>query len=556
MRVAWLAPLALLVGCAGERGPQPSPPPAPSPIVGTSGPDWFAEVAADSGIDFSYRNGEESDLRTILESLGGGVAVFDFDNDGLDDIFFVGGGKFSAGKPFAISGLPDRLYRNLGNWKFQDVTGSAGLQGGGFYGHGAAACDYDGDGWTDLLVTGYGGLTLYRNNHGRFENTTARAGLGTPAWATSAAWGDLDLDGKPDLYICQYVDWSPATHAACPSEHAPGGFDVCPPQKYRALPHFLYRNRGDGTFEDMTTRCGIRADGKGLGVLIADLDLDGRPDIYVANDATDNFLYLNRGGWKFEESGVVAGVARDENGGYDGSMGVDIGNIDGSGRPSILVTNFQDEWHAFYRNMGGGRFLHHSQAMGLASLGRSFVGFGVAVADFNLDGMDDAVIAHGHVLRFPKGSAVAQQPVLMRGTTAGSRRMLARSGDAGPYFALPHSARGMATGDFDLDGRLDLVVSHINAPVALLRNVSPMDGKGWVGFQGIAPGFLVQEPGNPTRTLFGKGGGSYLSSGSGRIAFGFPSGGPPPSLEVRAGDRKVGPAARGQLGRYGLPMTN
>ena len=506
--------LLLAMGC-GQRPVEPLVPDIPAPHAIADA--WFEDVAADSGIDFAYHNGEEADHRTILESLGGGIALLDYDRDGLLDIFVVGGGRFTTGKPFGIAGLSNKLYRNMGGWKFADVTNAAGVAGGGFYGHGAAASDYDSDGWTDLLVTGYAGLTLYRNNRGKFEDVTTKSGLKNPIWATSAAWGDLDGDGLPDLYLCQYVDWSPQNHVPCPSDIAPGGFDVCPPQQYKPLPHFLYRNKGDGTFEDKTVSCQIRSDGKGLGVLISDLDLDGRPDIYVANDATDNFLYLNRGPWKFEEVGVSAGVARDENGSYDGSMGVDAGDLDGSGRPSLLVTNFQDEWHALYRNLGGGRFLHQSQAMGLAALGRSFVGFGVAIADFNLDGLNDAVIAHGHVVRFPKGSTVMQLPVLMEGATVGDRRRLMRSASGGAYFSQMKSGRGLAVGDFDNNGRPDLVISHQNAPVALLRNRAPARDKGWVGVSGLKPGDRVSLVNSSDPVQFARGGGSYLSSSDDRL---------------------------------------
>lgn len=515
MRFLLCVAIFITLGC-GQRQHEPL-----APVVPASGDlanAWFEEMAETSGIDFAYHNGDEADHRTILESLGGGIALFDYDRDGLLDIFVVGGGRFTPGAPFGMEGLPNRLYRNMGGWKFIDVTTQAGVTGGGFYGHGAAATDYDSDGWTDLLVTGYGGLTLYRNNRGRFEDATVPSGLKQPVWATSAAWGDLDGDGRPDLYICQYVDWSPQNHVPCPSDHAPGGFDVCPPQQYRPLPHFLYRNKGNGTFDDMTAACRIRADGKGLGVLIADLDLDGRPDIYVANDATDNFLYLNRGSWQFDEVGVAAGVARDENGSYDGSMGVDIADLDASGRPSLLVTNFQDEWHAVYRNLGNGRFLHQSQAMGLAALGRSFVGFGVACADFNRDGLDDAVIAHGHVVRFPKGSTVLQQPVLLEGSAVGGRRRLVRSVSGGPYFSQCYSGRGLATGDLDNDGRLDVVISHQNAPVALLRNKTfSAESLPWIGVSGLSPGDRLTLVDNPDVVRFARGGGSYLSSSDTRL---------------------------------------
>jgi enediyne biosynthesis protein E4 len=310
-------------------------------------PPYFQDVTAQTGIDFRYRNGEEAGHYAILESLGGGVALFDFDGDGLLDVFVIGGGYFDGPDKKTIRGYPNKLYKNLGGWKFRDVTKEAGLETPLFYGHGVAVADYDRDGWPDLLVTGYGRVCLYHNESDgtggrRFVDVTQAAGLaGLPIWATSAAWGDLDGDGFPDLYICNYVNWSFTNHPHCRGYTADVKRDICSPRQFEAQPHRLYHNDGKGRFTDVSKPAGLRHTredkdyGKGLGVIIVDINDDRLPDIYVANDTTDNLLYLNKskpGALRFEEASLELGVARDHNGVSNGSMGVDAADFDGSGK--------------------------------------------------------------------------------------------------------------------------------------------------------------------------------------------------------------------------------
>ena len=502
----------------------------------------FCDVTDESGVNFTYRNGEEANHYTILESLGGGVALLDYDGDGRLDIFLTGGGHFGGTDGKQILGYPSRLYRNLGNWKFQDVTHEIGLAVLDFYTHGAAVEDYDRDGWPDLLVTGYGRLALFHNeSDGRggrhFVEVTRKAGLRKLTWPTSAAWGDLMGNGFADLYICQYVDWSMANHHPCTTSTSGAAHDVCPPQQFQPLPHALYRNNGDGTFREVTGESKLRHDGKGLGVLLTDLNDDGRPDLYVANDATDNFLYLNRGAGQFEEKGLRAGVAVDEHGVYNGSMGVDAADYDGSGRPSLWVTNFQGEWHALYRNLGEEQFHHHSQAAGIGALGQQFVGFGTAFVDVDNDGWEDLFIANGHVLRHPAGASARQRPVLMQNVERQGRRFFKDSPSlGGPYFRTSVMGRGVAVGDLDDDGWPDLIVSHANAPVSLLRNEGGRKeaNSHWLGIRligrnrrPVAGATVTLEVGNRRLTRFVKGGGSYLSSSDRRLLFGLGS-----SLEV------------------------
>lgn len=532
----------------------------------------FRDVTARSGVDHTYRNGEEAGHFAILESLGGGVALFDYDGDGKVDIFLTGGGYFDGKDKKEIKGHPCKLYRNRGNFQFEDVTAKVGLDRIAFYTHGCAVADYNRDGRPDLLVTGYGRLALFKNVEGpdgqrRFEEVTDQARLlGKHFWSTSAAWADFDGDGYPDLYVCQYVNWSFANHEACPGYSPEIERDVCPPGAFDARPHALYRNNGDGTFTDVSREAGLRTErsdkdydkltfldketrdrlraadherdfGKGLGVVAVDVNGDGRPDIYVANDTTDKLLYLNRSAGKqlrFEEKGYESGAARDAQGGPNGSMGVDAGDYDGSGRPSFVVTNYQNEYHALYRLEAPGdvpHFVFDSMATGLTGLGRSYVGFGTGFFDYDLDGWQDVVIANGHVIRYPSGSAVRQRSLLLRNEGRKEGKNAVRFTDMGDqggvYFQALHQGRGLAIGDLDNDGRPDLVISHMNAPVVLLRNEA---GKGnhWLGVQladkthrDFVGARLTLEVGPRTLTRFAKGGGSYLSSGDRRHLFGL-----------------------------------
>jgi enediyne biosynthesis protein E4 len=523
---------------------RPVPSPAAAPAVAAEDPPFaggpvFADVTADSGLAFTYRNGEETDQFTILESLGGGVALIDYDRDGLLDIFLPGGGYFDGPDKKTIRGYPNRLFKNLGGMKFRDVTAEVGIPAEGlFYSHGAAVCDFDNDGWPDLLVTGYGRLALYRNDHGKFVDVTAEVGLADPGplhWSTSAGWADLNGDGWPDLFVAHYVDWSFQNHPTCDDvDRKP---DICAPNRFEPLPHALYFNQGGRRLELQKT-AGIKP-GPGLGVLLADLDGDGRVDVYVANDQRENFLYLNRGGGKLEDNATWAGVAGDEAGRPRGSMGVTAADCDGSGRPSIFVTNFDGEEHALYRNIGNGLFRYSSRAAGIAAISRRYVGFGTGFFDFDRDGEPDLFIASGHVLRRPASGRRQQDAILLHnrrrpGDPAGEVRFANVSEAGGDYFRVPHMGRGVAFGDLDNDGRIDLVVSHLNEPVAVLRNIFEPTTE-WVGIAlvGKAPrdpvgAVLTLTQGDRRQVRPIVGGGSYLSSSDPRVVF---------ALEPQAGYR-------------------
>jgi hypothetical protein len=524
------------------RRPADEPPPDETPPLPPLA--FFQDVTAAAGVEFVCRNGEEAGHLTLLESLGGGVALFDFDGDGLLDLFLVGGGHFGGADNKEIRGYPCRLYRNLGGLRFQDVTARAGLDRLSFYAHGCAAADYDRDGWPDLLVTGYGRLALLHNvsdGHGgrTFVEVTETAGLQDAHWNTSAAWADLDGDGYPDLYVCRYVDWSWQTHRTCPGDTPAVTADVCPPAAFTGVAHALYRNNGDGTFTDVSREAGLlhdrAGDGKGLGVVVVDVNGDGRPDVYAVNDTTANFLFVNQsrpGRFRFQEVGLESGTALGDRGHANGSMGVDAADYDGCGRPSLWVTTFERERHALYHNdcqADRVLFRHVSGPSGIAALGAGYVGFGTAFVDVDNDGWEDLVIVNGHVRRRPTRSGWRQRAVLLR--NLGTGQFANRTAQGGAYFQVPHRGRGLAAGDLDNDGRSDLVISHLNEPVAVLHD----DPRGeavprhhWLGLEllgrehrDVVGARVVVTAGGRRWTRFAKGGGSYLSSSDRRLLVGL-----------------------------------
>ena len=544
---SWVA-AAQVAGCGSPAPPVPS---APAVADEPPGPVLFEDVTAASGVRFTYRNGEEANHYAIIESLGGGVALFDYDGDGRLDVFLPGGGHFNGTKAV---GHPCKLFRNLGGFKFADVSAAVGLAGPLQYSHGASAFDYDNDGWSDLLVSGYSRLVLLHNEPdgkgGRtFVDVTKKAGLDADTlWSTSTAWGDLNGDGYPDVYVCHYGNWGfggtgpdgqPFRH---PTDCMYDGKtrDVCQPGRFTPLPHAVFRNNRDGTFTDVTATVAggkpVRTDGRGIGAVVADFNGDGRPDVYTANDTDDNFLYLNRGtafgpgaAVRVEEIGLIAGVARDDRGTANGSMGLGVGDFDHSGRPSLLVTNYESELPALYQNRtpdpASVRFSYATQATGLGVLNGIYVSWGTGFADFDLDGWEDAYIVNGHAIRHPHKLARAQVPALLM--NAGGKFKV-RSAQGGSYFTTPHLVRGSAVGDLDNDGRPDLVVVGHNEPVTVLRNVAPTADKHWLGLSLKGKGNrdlvgtrVVVRTASGTQTKFVKGGASYASTDDARLLVGL-----------------------------------
>jgi hypothetical protein len=511
-----------------------------------TGPDLFQDVTASSGVSFRYRNGEEVQPPhlSILESLGGGLAVIDYDGDGLLDLFLLGGGVFGGKDNKDILGQPCKLYRNLGGFKFQDVTEAAGLStlADGkpwFYSHGAAVADYDRDGWSDLLVTGWGRIALFHNESDgkggrKFVDVSAKAGLDKGVtWATSAGWADFDGDGHADLYACQYVNWSFANNPDCNYDGKTP--DVCPPKKFQGLPHLVFRNTGNGTFENVSDKVGLAKGGdgvsKGLGVVIADVNGDGKPDVYVANDTVPNFLYVNvskPGTIAFQERGMLAGVAVDGFSNPNGSMGTDMGDPEGTGKPMILCTNYENELHALYRNASTKErtfFLYITPASGMGVLGQKFVGWGTGFVDLDRDGWEDIVIANGHAIRYPTGATRRQKPVIMMNTGGG--KFAVSSNRGGDYFQSEHLSRGIVLADFDNDGNIDVAIANMNEPTAILKNISPV-GNHWIGLSLVGAkhadvvGAKVRvTAGGRMQSRFAKGGGSYASSPDRRFVVGL-----------------------------------
>jgi hypothetical protein len=489
--------------------------------------DWFEEVTAQSGIEFAYRNGCEAGLYTLLETIGGGLAMLDYDRDGDMDLFFAGGGGLTK-EPLAVQGRSSALFRNEGQWRFTDVTTEAGFGAEDLYTHGCAVGDYDRDGFPDILLSGYGGCRLYRNQQGKsFADETTASGLDCPGWNTAVAWADFDRDGWLDLYITRYLQWKPADRT-CVHEHAAGNVrDVCGPYVFDGAGDQLWRNRGSGTFEEVTDAAGLATDHRGLGVVAADFDEDGWIDFYVVNDTDENDLYLGGPNLPFDSVGALAGVAFDPLGIMEGSMGVDAGDFDGDGQADLFCTNYEREDNSLMRKVGPRDFLNVSDTTGLIGKSRSYVGWGTGFADFDSDGWLDLFVMNGHAL-YERPQSPYFQPAQLLHNQQG-RRFEEITDRAGPYFSVPHAGRGAAVGDLDDDGGLDLVIVHQNDPVTILRNRQPPEHwvrlalRGETSNPSAIGAKVTVDDGARMLTRWIRGGGGYLSHFDARIVVPLPS---------------------------------
>lgn len=484
-------------------------------------------VKTPSGIDFVQRN-SPTPQKYLIETMGGGVAMLDYNNDGLLDIFLVNGGHLSAGmstpENFQRS-LPrywNRLYRQNKDGSFTDVTQAAGLAnaGDGNYGMGVAVGDYDNDGYPDIYVTNYGKNTLYHNNgNGTFTDVTKKAGVAGGGWSASAGFFDYDNDGKLDLFVTRYMEWDTQHSKAC------GGVlnTYCPPGVFPATTNILYHNNGDGTFTDVSRSSGIAAkNGRSLGVAFADYDGDGYQDIFVANDGMEEFLFHNNRNGTFTERAEEAGVALSDDGNPYAGMGVDFRDYDNDGKPDLIVTNLAKQIYAIYHNDGNGSFSYRSLPTGMAALSSGSSGWGVGFVDFNNDGWKDVFVAQGHVMdnveRINPSMHYKEPPLL-----AFNQKGTFRRSDVGTSF--PVAGRGAAFGDLHNNGRMDVVMSVLDGgpefffnhdgshhwlTITLVGTRSNRDGQG-------AHVVVNGQTQNATTA------GSYLSASDKRVHFGLGS---------------------------------
>jgi len=523
-------------------------------------------------LGLNFRNmASHTSKKYLIETMGGGVALFDYDNDGRLDIFVVNGAPLID--PTPKGAIPqktgpkywNRLYHQKQDGTFEDVTEKAGLQGVG-YGMGVAVGDYDNDGYEDLYVTAYGGNKLYHNNgDGTFTDVTDKAGVGGSGWSTSAAWVDLDGDGLLDLVVLRYLTWD-FDDIWC-GEHKEGYRAYCHPDYFKPIAPLVYHNDGNGHFTEVSEKVGLAKPGKGLGIAIADYDRDGHIDLFIANDSVSEFLYHNKGDGTFEEIALVSGVAVDAEGHTFAGMGVDFADYNNDGLPDLVITDLASQMYALYRNNGDGTFTYESYPSGLGRMTMAHSGWGVRFLDFDNDGWKDLLIAQGHdldtiQLTFP--NLRYREPMLLaRNTSHGFEDV---SADAGNVFREAWVGRALAIGDIDNDGRLDAVATTNDGPLYVLHNATPTPNH-WlilklVGHRSnrdaigaevrVATGRIIQVATVTTAS-------SYLSSSDKRVHFGMGTETAAATIEIRwpSGIRQTLKNVRGdQILQVDEPLGN
>ncbi len=537
--------MALLLCLAlALSGPLAAAQKAASESTASSSGEAFVDATQRLGVHFQYHASHTS-KKYLLETMGPGVALLDYDNDGRLDIFLVNGAPI--GDPTPKGAVPqktdsqywNRLYHQKPDGSFEDVTEKAGLQGTG-YGFGVAVGDYDNDGFEDLYVTAYGGNKLYRNNgNGTFTDVTQKAGVAGSGWSTSAAWVDLDGDGFLDLVVLRYLDWD-FEDVYC-GEHKEGYRAYCHPDLFKPISPLVYHNNKDGTFTEVAQKIGLGKPGKGLGIALADYDRDGHIDLFVANDSMAEFLYHNKGDGTFEDVGLASEVAVDMDGRTYAGMGADFADYNNDGWPDIVVTDLANQRYALYENNGDGSFTYATPSAGIGQMTLPHSGWGVRFLDYDNDGWKDLLIAQGHdldtiELNYP--NLHYREPMLLARNTG--HGFIDVSQQSGGIFHQPWVARGMAIGDLDNDGRLDAVVTTNDGPVHILHNETASTNH-WILLKLVghksnrdaigAEVTLVTATGPQYATVSTAS--SYLSASDKRVHFGLGQNGTASKIEIR-----------------------
>ena len=499
----------------------------------------FEEVPpSTSGLHWIHTNAMSPD-RYLPETMGPGVAFLDYDNDGWMDIYMVNSGSCDFFKP--KTPLRNALYRNNRDGTFTDVTEKAGV-GGGSFGMGVAVGDYDNDGYPDILVTSYGRCILYHNNRdGTFTDVTDKAGVAAPGWTTSALWFDYDNDGKLDLFLCSFVEFGLGKNIIC-GDNKLGRRYYCIPRVFKPTPNLLFHNNGDGTFTEVSKGTDIEKSlGKGLGVVAADVNNDGRLDLFVANDTVQNFLFMNRGQGKWDEIGLASEVGFSANGQPRSGMGVDSVDFEGDGWQDLFVSNVDQEMFSFYRNNRDESFSDIAHGQGIAAATRLLSGWGLKFFDYDNDGRVDLFLANGHpddMIDSYGGQVTYREPLLLFHNQGGQLKNVSK--EAGPVFERLWPARGLAIGDYDNDGRIDVLVGNNGEAPILLRNRAG-EGNHWVGLKlegrtcnrDAVGARLSWSVAGVKRTRLKTAGGSYLSSHDPREVIGLGAATALDSLEIR-----------------------
>jgi hypothetical protein len=486
----------------------------------------FEEVPAkQSGITWVHNNAHSND-RHLPETVGAGCAFLDYDNDGWMDIYLVNSGPSDFYTP--ATPLRNALYHNNHDGTFTDVTDKAGVAGGNF-GMGVAVGDYDGDGWPDLYITGYGRNILYHNNRdGTFTDVTDKAGVAAPGWSTSAVWFDYDNDGKLDLFVASFVEYDRTKNILCTDDLNKRYY--CIPRNYKPRPSHLFHNNGDGTFTDVSLESGIaKYPGKSFGVVATDVNNDGLMDLFVANDTMPNFLFINKGNGKFEEVGLAAGVAYSDAGKARSGMGVDSADYDGDGWQDLFVANIDREFFSLYHNQGDLTFIDEPGEIGPAT--QLLSGWGLKFFDYDNDGTPDLFLVNGHpddLIEMRQSQVKYREPLLLFQNTGHSFKNV--SAQSGAVFSKEFSGRGLCVGDFDNDGDLDVLITNNGGAPVLLRNKGG-NRNNWLGLQLIATksnpaavGAIITWEANGIKwSRLKTAGGSYLSSHDPREILGIGS---------------------------------